>query len=178
MIGVVLGAGMSSRFGQSKLSYSWNGKPLINYVLDSLNPYMEVSVILGHYECEIRSILPDYVSEIITNNNYKKGIGTSVQCALNFAKSKKEDLLLTLGDLIYVNWRDYEKLINNFKGETLYSSFESNYGPPCIIPFQVIKDLDVLPEKAGLKSIIKNFETISIENAKRDIDFLSNIHMV
>ena len=178
MIGVVLGAGMSSRFGQSKLSYSWNGKPLINYVLDSLNPYMEVSVILGHYECEVRSILPGYVSETITNNNYKKGIGTSVQCALNFAKSKKEDLLLTLGDLIYVNRLDYEALINNFKGETLYSSFDGNYGPPCIIPFRVIEGIGILPEKAGLKGIIKNFETVPLENAKRDIDFLSNIHMV
>lgn len=178
MIGVVLAAGMSSRFGQSKLSYVLNDKPLIHYVLDSLYQFMEVSVIVGHYENEIRSALPDYVSQIIKNNKYQLGIGSSVQLAIDLARSKKEDLLLTLGDLIYVNSKDYKKLINNFKGETLYSSFSGTYGPPCIIPFHVLNDMKGLPEKAGLKGMIKNFHTIFIENAKRDVDFLSNIHMV
>ena len=52
MIGVVLAAGMSSRFGQSKLSYVLGDKPLIHYVLDSLYQFMEVNVIVGHYENE------------------------------------------------------------------------------------------------------------------------------
>ena len=135
-------------------------------------------MIVGHYESEVRSALPEYVSEIIKNDNYKLGIGSSIQLAINLAISKKEDLLLTLGDLIYVDSKDYKSLINNFKGKTLYSSFSGSYGPPCIIPFNVLDDIKTLSEKEGLKGIIKKFDTVTIENAKRDIDFLSNIHMV
>ena len=178
MIGVVLAAGMSSRFGQSKLSFVFHGKPLIHYVLNSLYHYVEVNVIVGHYENEVRSVLPDYVSRIIKNDDYKLGIGSSIQLAINLAISKREDLLLTLGDLIYVDSNDYKSLINNFKGETLFSSFSGTYGPPCIIPFHVLDDMKNLSEKVGLKGIIKTYDTVSIENAKRDIDFLSNIHMV
>ena len=123
MIGVVLAAGMSSRFGQSKLSFVLDGQPLIYYVLNSLYHYVEVNVIVGHYESEIRSVLPDYVSKIIKNDDYKLGIGSSIQLAINLAISKKEDLLLTLGDLIYVDSNDYKRLIKlNNHIDTLFKN--------------------------------------------------------
>jgi molybdenum cofactor cytidylyltransferase len=175
LIGIVLAAGMSSRFGECKQTYILDGKPLIRHVLDSLGQLIEVNVIVGHYENEVRSVLPGFVSKIIKNEYYKKGIGTSVQLAINYAKAKKEDLLLTLGDLVYVNREEYQRLISNYKGKTTYSSFDDSYGPPCIIPYHVLNNLPVLSEKVGLKCFIKDFDTVPIKNASKDIDFLNDI---
>ncbi len=175
MIGVVLAAGMSSRFGRCKQTFILNGKPIICHVLESLGGLIEVNVIVGHFESEVRAVLPEFVSKIIRNENYKKGIGTSVQLAIDYAKAKREDLLITLGDLAYVNREEYKKLIMSYRGKAIYSSFNECYGPPCIIPFGAMSKIPALREKAGLKGLIKDFETVPIKNASRDIDSLKDL---
>ena len=95
--------------------------------------------------------------------------------ALDFAKEREEDLLLTLGDLAFVKKSDYEKLMEAYSGKTLYSSFNSHYGPPCIIPLQVLKDLPQVGGKKGLKGLIPEFEKVPLSNASKDIDFVDDI---
>jgi len=177
LIAVILAAGKSTRFGCCKQTYLLDGKPVILHAIESIYPLMEINVVVGHEENKVRSVLPNYVSQIIKNQDYENGLGTSVQLAVDCAKAKKEDLLLTLADLAFVNKKDYKKLIKSYSGKAIYSSFGPNYGPPCIIPFHLIERMPKLGKNKGLKSIIKNFDKVSILNASKDIDFKKDIKL-
>ena len=116
MIAVILAAGMSSRFGRCKQTFKLDGKPILRHVLDSLRFLVETNIVVGHYEEDVRSISERFVSRVIQNQYYKDGIGSSIQLAVDYALDRKEDLLLTLGDLAFVNRDDYKKLMMSYEG--------------------------------------------------------------
>ena len=175
MIAVVLAAGKSERFGQCKQIYPIDGKPMILHVLDAIPNHMQTYVVLGGHRELIRPILPQNVS-ILINNEFELGIGTSVQMAVNKAVELEQSLLITTADLPFILRSDYEKLLDEKSDKAVFSSFGEAHGPPCTIPYSVLRDIAPVAHTSGLKKIIKDYSTIEISSAARDVDFITDLN--
>lgn len=175
MIAVILAAGLSTRFGESKMSYQVEGKPLIVHVCDALKELCEVNVVLGGNRELIEPILPNYIDQIIYNSQYALGMFTSVKASVEYAIEREQNLLLTLGDLLYVNREDYQKLILNYKDKSVFSCFEESIGPPCIISTRDLQNLKNKDLDRGLKNYIHDKVLCELKNAGRDIDVKKDI---
>ena len=78
---VLLAAGRSSRTSTMKQLYPVKGKYLINVQIETLQAYgFDVAVVLGHAYEKIRRVLDNRVT-IVYNENYEKGMFSSVKKA-------------------------------------------------------------------------------------------------
>jgi len=101
--GVILAAGASKRMGQTKQVLSFEGKPLLQHVIDAAvqSRLDEVIVVLGANADEIRRalVLPETGKvRVVMNSGYPKGLAESVRCALAAAASRASAVAILLGD--------------------------------------------------------------------------------
>jgi molybdenum cofactor cytidylyltransferase len=101
--GIVLAAGASKRMGQPKQLLSFDGKPLLQHVIDAAvqSRLDEVIVVLGANADEIRRAL--VLAEkgkvrVVVNSGYAKGLAESVRCGLAAAASRASAVAILLGD--------------------------------------------------------------------------------
>lgn len=83
--GIVLAAGMSSRFGQPKQLLDWNGKPFVRHVTETAlrSALKPVVVVTGFRHAEIESPLLDLPIGRIFNPDYAQGQATSIRAGLS-----------------------------------------------------------------------------------------------
>lgn len=175
MIAVVLAAGESKRFGAFKSLVEIEGIPMIAKVLRALPQECSKYVVVGAQKEKLLSVLQSEGVKILENSNYKLGIHSSVEIAVSVAIEKKEDLLLTLADLPFVDRKDYQMLMKNFKNYPLFSSFAGEIGPPALFPLSFLVKIPERPIQKGLKSWIENPQLIEIANARFDVDRPSDL---
>lgn len=178
MIGVVLAAGYSSRFESCKQVHDLNGQPMIKHILNSLKPVDEVAIVVGHYEDEVKAALRDEDVVFLRNENYSKGIGSSVKVAMDYAFKKQDDLLITLSDIPMVKEDDYLKMIDHLDKRVLFSTNGVDYGVPCIIPKEKLEYYLGVLKQHGLKRYVDDFDLVKIEKAFLDIDFKEDLNRI
>ena len=99
--GVVLAAGTSSRLGRPKQLLEWEGRLLLQHVVDSVCAagLDDVVVVLGHAAAEIepRLSLPGTARTVI-NPDYPEGQSTSLRVGLGALGPDVEAAVIVLGD--------------------------------------------------------------------------------
>jgi molybdenum cofactor cytidylyltransferase len=83
--GIILAAGESKRFGETKQLLDWNGKPFVRHVAETtLHAGLEpVLVVVGFHAAEIESALNGLPVRIIHNPDYREGQATSIRAGIN-----------------------------------------------------------------------------------------------
>ena len=170
MIAAVLAAGASRRFGRCKLIEPVNGKPMIQWVVENLPPSCKVVVVTGPFEKQVQECLKYHDVQWVFNPDSANGIGTSVKVAARFALEEKDSLLITLGDLPFVDTKAYEVLIGAAGMLPVFSEFENTQGPPAVIPERLVFRLLELKDDKGAKSVFSEFDTFPLPEAAKDID--------
>jgi molybdenum cofactor cytidylyltransferase len=96
--GIVLAAGASTRFGETKQLAILDGEPLVVHAIDALRTAAvdEILVILGHEEAAVRAVLPNDVT-VIRNPAYRDGQATSLAAALHDVAEESDVRALTDG---------------------------------------------------------------------------------
>jgi molybdenum cofactor cytidylyltransferase len=81
---ILLAAGNSSRMGAPKQLLDFRGKHLVRYVAEALQAAGcdPVVVVVGAYEHEVRAALTGLPVEIVVNERWPEGMGTSIQAGL------------------------------------------------------------------------------------------------
>jgi molybdenum cofactor cytidylyltransferase len=193
---VILAAGESSRLGQPKQLVQFRGKSLIRRVVEAadkagcspivvvtggdaedteLTPHLHpLPSVKGEERAKDRSNLAESVASelkqtpatIVTNENWRHGIGSSirtgVQGAIETAQGQhKEGLLeaiiLLTCDQPFVDARTVERLIalRQKTGKTIIaSSYSNTLGVPALFDCSYFEELLVLSNASGAKSII------------------------
>ena len=148
---VVLAAGLSKRYGlRNKILEKINAKSIIEYILEnliSLNAYKkDIIVIGGNDYISLKKKVSKYDIKIMYNQNYRKGIGSSVSLILK-KKITYSGIMFIPGDMPLITLKDYKKLIMTFlnnENKIISPSYKGIYGNPLIIPkiyFNLIKNL-------------------------------------
>jgi molybdenum cofactor cytidylyltransferase len=102
---ILLAAGSSTRMGSAKQLLDFGGKPLLRHAVDSVQSAGcdPVIVVLGAHEAEIRPALAGLNVEIVVNERWREGMGTSIQAGVRaLEKREVSGAILTLSDLPFV----------------------------------------------------------------------------
>jgi len=104
MIGaVVLAAGESERMGKNKLLLEFEGKKVIELVIDALRGVVDdIIVVLGHKPERLIPILKGHGVRWTVNENYREGMTSSFKKGLRETKDS-EAVFLVLGDQPSIN---------------------------------------------------------------------------
>ena len=133
--GVILAAGEGTRMGFPKQLAEYKGEVLLQNVYELVDNYFDkVIIVLGH-EAELILSLTDFGSaEVLVNENWREGIGSSLRTSLMYLDNFKEveNTFLFLGDQPDVNKKVVERLINSSAGtrEVIVPQYRYRVGYP------------------------------------------------
>jgi molybdenum cofactor cytidylyltransferase len=114
--GILLASGASRRMKPIKQLLDWNGKYLINHIIDEIlkSKIDALYVILGSNFEEIHKNL-DQRTTVIQNKIWKQGKSSSIKRGVKIAKKNSEGIIFFLVDQPFINRLIINTLIDNFK---------------------------------------------------------------
>lgn len=182
VVGVLLAAGTSSRYGDAnKLLAPLDGEPLVRRAARALRDsgVDRVVVVLGHDADRVRDALTSLSVDLIENPDYERGQATSVAAGVRAARDAGADAaVFALGDMPFVAPASVDALLAVYAtGEwtALAAAYEGRRGNPVLFDarhFDALADVD---GDVGGKSILLDGERSALvetgdPGVRRDID--------
>jgi len=179
---VILAAGESSRFGRPKQLVQFRGKSLVRRVVDAAKDAncSTIVVVLGSKREEIERELKETDAIVAENQNWRRGIGSSIRVGVESAVNQAPDIeaiVLLTCDQPFVKTDTIERLIvmrEKTKKAIVASSYSETLGVPALFDRSCFQELLTLPDDSGAKSIIlSNHERVAellFPEGKIDID--------
>ena len=137
--GVILAAGEGTRMGFPKQIAEYKGETLIKQVNDLVSSFFDKVVVVLGYEPDLILDATNFgSSELLINENWSEGIGSSLRTAIMHLENFKEieNLFLFLADQPDINSNVIEKLISSSDEtrEVLVPQYRYRIGYPICIP--------------------------------------------
>ncbi len=162
---IILAAGPSSRLGRAKQLLSLGGKTLIRRAMEAAQAVCpRVIIVLGARGTEVRRGIGETGSTIVLNENWPKGMGSSVRKGIELLASAPDAdaaLLLTC-DQPHVDAPHLRSLIRAWKQtgkKVVASSYGETIGVPALFDRACFDELLTLPDDAGAKAVILRDQT-------------------
>lgn len=177
-----MAAGKASRMGKAKQLLPVHKKTLLAHCLENIKSARIANIIcvLGARADKIRDIVKVENVTFITNENWAKGLSTSIQKGVKFIlKNKKEcdAILITLADQPLVDAAYLNLLVEeNHKNPNfvITSQYDNGFGVPALFPKTCFLDLLMLKGDKGartyLNSNIVNVLALPYSQKLLDID--------
>ncbi|HOC52452.1 MAG TPA: nucleotidyltransferase family protein [Caldisericia bacterium] len=185
--GIVIASGEGKRIGRIKQLLPWKNSTILGNIIDTLKDtdLDKIYIVLGHEKEEILENIKLHLTEkfeVIFNENYKKGMLTSIQEAVKKIPDDYIGFIIFLGDQPFIKKETVERFIERIKvGDypIIVSCYKGERGHPTFISLDFKeKILSLDPEKDSLRDIIYDarnkdlvydFETDD-EDVIKDID--------
>lgn len=167
---VVLAAGLSRRMGSTnKLLLSVGGDSAETLVGRAVQTALAskaapVLVVVGHDAPAIRRIVGDSAVQIVENDAYEAGLGTSLAAGLRALTGAAVDgALVLLADMPQVTPDDLNALIDAFTEDAgtddadrpiCLPVHQGRHGNPALIPVDLFGDLQTLSGDSGAKKVL------------------------
>lgn len=187
---IILAAGSSGRLGYPKQLVGFRGKSLLQHSIDVAESvdFKTKILILGAKAEEIESKLDIRNFEVVYNENWKDGMGTSISKGISEAiKLEKEldHILILLSDQPFVTGKKIQELIQvqlDSKTPATFSEYADEVGVPAIFSREVFSKLKKLKKDQGAKKLIlKNqieFKTVKFEGGNFDVDTAEDVDLL
>ena len=185
---LILAAGSSSRLGTEKQLLRWNHKSLIQHaVAESLKlKTVKTFVVLGFNAAIIRKEIKDQDVVIIENQNWDRGIGSSISYGIeNISKNANFDgVLISLVDQPLLDYHYLQKMIICFRKDLtrpVATKYKLKLGVPAVFPTSYIQKLIGLQGDEGAKRVLNTadlVETIEADGLHMDIDTMEDYEKV
>jgi len=166
--------------GSAKQLLDFRGKPMLRYVVESAqasgcNP---VIVVLGANEAEIRPALAGLDIEIVVNECWAEGMGTSIQTGLRALENRDvAGTILTLSDQPFVTADFLRGLTERYleSGHKIVAAqYSGTVGVPAFFAREAFPLLMALKPDQGCKGVILGHPgdalLVDCPDAARDID--------
>jgi molybdenum cofactor cytidylyltransferase len=146
VVGVVLGAGRSSRFGSPKQLLPFGDTTLLGQVVRNANASSldGVVVVLGRASDELRGALDFGRAGVVENTAYGTGCASSLLAGLDTAGDDCEALLLLLGDQPGVLPEFVDRALSEWKRERPWAavcSYRGKLGHPFVFAREAFGEL-------------------------------------
>ncbi|MDT0691143.1 nucleotidyltransferase family protein [Salegentibacter sp. F188] len=184
---IILAAGSSSRLGYPKQLVEFRGKSLLQHSIDVADSlHFDVQILLmGAKAGEILKKIECRNFEIVINDNWKEGIGTSISKGIFEALHLQNDLdyvLILLSDQPFITTEKIREIIRvklESKKSATFSEYLGEAGVPAIFSKETFSDLQELKKDQGAKKLIlKNrieFELVKFEGGNFDVDTAADV---
>jgi molybdenum cofactor cytidylyltransferase len=181
---ILLAAGNSSRMGQAKQLLDFCGKPLLRYTAEVAleSQCGPVVVVLGARANELRPALDGLPVQIVENDRWPEGMGSSIQTGLRAlqdaaALSSTTGAILALADQPFVSsafLRSLADLHHTSGKQIIASRYSGTVGVPVYFSRDAFPLLMALKPDQGCKGVIlghpSNTHLVDCPDAALDID--------
>jgi molybdenum cofactor cytidylyltransferase len=132
VVGLVLGAGRSSRFGAPKQLLPFGNATLLGWVVRNANAAIldRVVVVLGRASEELRSSVDFGRAEVVENTAYGTGCASSLLAGMDAAGEECGALVLLLGDQPGVRTGFIDYAVSQWRRERPWACVTSYRGEP------------------------------------------------
>ena len=156
----ILAAGSSQRMGDNKLLLPFQDDTLINVVCKTIiDSYLKpVFVVTGFENKKVLESLPKSIDKIIYNEDWSRGMATSINKAISSLPNNIDGNMIVLGDMPLVTVKTINKLhqvfLNNNGNKIIYADYLGKQANPVIFPRKFFDEILHLNGDRGCKKII------------------------
>lgn len=156
---IVLAAGASTRMKTQKMLLPFQGKTIIETVVDNAMQVTDnVVVVLGSHKEEISAKLEEKNIKITVNENYLQGMLSSVICGFRALPENTNAALIFLGDQPQVPHQAAALVIENWEKSgkgIVIPAYQGKRGHPVLIETRFSNDIENLNTEKGLRQLIE-----------------------
>ena len=176
---VVLAAGESRRFGETKQLVNVAGETLVERAAHrAASACGDRSVLVaGHDAAKVIAAARDHCRFLLVNERYRQGLGTSVALAVRALSPVADAMLIVLADQPLVSEKHLNALVAAWSGaddEIVASGFDDAVGPPLLLPRKAFGELKDAEGDRGARALLRDdrfrHTVIDYEAAAVDID--------
>ena len=156
----ILAAGSSQRMGDNKLLLPFQDDTLINVVCKTIiDSYLKpVFVVTGFENKKVVESLPKSIDKIVYNEDWSRGMATSINKAISSLPNNIDGNMIVLGDMPLVTVKTINKLhqvfLNNNGNKIIYADYLGKQANPVIFPRKFFDEILHLNGDKGCKKII------------------------
>jgi molybdenum cofactor cytidylyltransferase len=157
---LILAAGSSKRLKEPKQLLRFNDDSLLRRAIKkSLELTENIYVVLGHRSELCQEDISDLKVKILYNDNYKKGMGSSISFGISNIQNSS-NVLIMLCDQPLIPIDHYLNMIKKFNENNtiVCSKYNKQYAVPSIFPRSSFSSLLQLSGDKGAKSILNESE--------------------
>ena len=175
---IVLAAGEAKRMGQNKVLLPWQGKILLEHVLNQLlhSRVDEIILVLGHEAGRIREKISAQGIKIVVNPAYQGGMSTSLRYGLSIMDKAAEAFLVALGDQPGIRKEVINQLIEAFhrtlpRKNIVLPTYRNTPGHPVLFGIQYREQMGRLKGDVGGRQILADHpeDILSLEMDTDDV---------
>jgi molybdenum cofactor cytidylyltransferase len=178
---IILAAGASTRMKQQKLLLPFNGKTIIESVVENAagSVNSNILVVLGSHREQIQEQIVNYPVKFCVNENYLDGMLSSVICGFRALPDKAKAALIFLGDQPQIPSPVTDLVISAWiqsKKGIIMPTFNGRRGHPALIETRYKTEIERLDPEKGLRALSEKFKDdvfevkCNIPEILRDID--------
>ncbi len=182
-----LASGSSKRFGENKLFYPLNGKPLYRHGMDMLMSYANrhedcTLTVVSRYE-KIRELAKTQGINVVDSPESEKGVSYTIKAGLKSLENVSEDdfVMFVVADQPYLSKESVERLMECAREgtETASMIYGDRLGNPTLFSAKLIPELLELEGDVGGRAVIRNHQCVFVqavsETELNDIDTKEDI---
>ena len=177
---VVLAAGEARRFGACKQLAEFQGKPLLQHVIDAALalPHKRLIVVTGKYDQAIKRAFEGGMlsgAEQVYNRDWPEGMSSSIRLGCQLLGSDCDQILVLLADQVLVSTDELFALTNGTDSTGIAcAGFSGTVGPPALFGSAFYPALLSLNAENGAKKILINpknqVRVVPMASAGWDVD--------
>ena len=157
--GVLLAAGGARRFGSQKLVATLDDVPLVRHAAQALAQEMdEMIVVVGSESAAVTRALDGIGARIVENDEWKRGLSTSIRCGVRAATPETTAIVVALGDEPRVDGAVSRALISAWRESgrpIVVARYAGEIGHPILFDASVFPELMALDGDRGARGVIQ-----------------------
>ncbi len=184
IMGILLAAGKSTRFGSNKLLHQLgNGNCIAQQAAKTLIKNIPNSIaIMNNNETELSRLFSAYGFTCIVNNQYQSGMGSSIACAIKNTNNAQA-CVIALADMPFIKSSTIKSIIKKMGKEKciIAPSYKGKRGHPVLFSQHFFAELSKLNNDVGAKELIRKNQScltlieVNDSGIIKDIDILDDI---
>ncbi|MCP5091501.1 MAG: nucleotidyltransferase family protein, partial [Gammaproteobacteria bacterium] len=136
-----------------------------------------VMTVIGHDTETVLGAVAAAPGFVVVNEDYEKGLGTSIAVAARTCQKYADAILLLLADQPRITAEHLQSLVDEWTGaddEIVATAFAETLGPPVLFPSDSFSALAALTGDQGARAILRDrrfsIKTVRFDEAAVDID--------
>ena len=179
---LLLAAGSSSRMGKPKMFLPFNGKTLLQHVIDEIKKTngTQLLVVTGCYHPLLKEILLSQQIDFTENENWEDGMGSSIQKGISYIikhYQNASNVIILVCDQPHISSSLLNELITTAQKTSkgiIASFYNDTNGTPALFDKKYFEHLILSNGKYGAKKIIQQYKEdaamVNFPLGKVDID--------
>ncbi|MDA4136772.1 MAG: nucleotidyltransferase family protein [Thaumarchaeota archaeon] len=169
--GLLLAAGLSSRFGRVKQLAELEGMSMVERAAQMLieSDVDEVVVVVGHAADDVRKRLDEGSVKVVLNAKYKSGLSSSLRLGVASLDARSEAVVVCLADQPFVTSELVNKIVALFRktrADAIAASSGDLVSPPVLLGWNLYGRVGRLRGDKGAKAIVleqPKFERVEVD---------------